>query len=158
GVNGGTGTYTIQVFVLDDDGARLTVTNTAHVADRAIDLTGQLNPASDSGVSNSDAIANVRQPDFFGKSEPLSRITLSATPLVTGGTAFVIAQTTANADGIWSAVSGIPLADGHYMITATVVDQFGVTTTKNAAVITSNLFTDTRGPVVTGMFFNRLNG
>ena len=52
----------------------------------------------------------------------------------------------------------MPLADGHYLITATAVDQFGITTTPTAAVITSNLLIDTTGPVIAGVFFNRLNG
>ena len=44
GVNGGTGHYTIQVFVVDDGGSMLTVDNTANVADDPIVLTGLLNP------------------------------------------------------------------------------------------------------------------
>ena len=53
------------------------------------------------------------------------------------------------------------LADGHYSITATAIDQFGettVTTPPSPVVITSNLLIDTTGPVIDGMFFNRLNG
>ena len=69
GVNGGTGTYSIQVFIVDDNGARLTVANTANVADRPIPLAGVLNPASDSGKFNNDAITNVAQPNFYGTSE-----------------------------------------------------------------------------------------
>ena len=46
-------------------------------------------------------------------------------------------------------------------ITATAIDQFGettVTTPASPVVIDSNLDIDTVGPVVNGMFFNRLNG
>ena len=71
GVNGGTGHYPIQVFVQDAGGSTLTITNVANVADIPIALTGILNPASDSGVSNSDHITNVTQPDFFGSSQPV---------------------------------------------------------------------------------------
>ncbi len=158
GVNGGTGTFPIQVYIVDADGSKLTVANTANVADRAIVLTGQLNPASDSGVSHTDAITDVTQPDFFGTTEPLSHVTLYATPLAAGGMATVIGQVQAGGDGSWNITSGTPLADGHYAITATAVDQFGITTTVSPAVITPNLFIDTRGPVITGAFFNRLNG
>ncbi len=55
----------------------------------------------------------------------------------------------------------MPLADGHYSITATAIDQFGetvVTTPPSPVVITSNLLIDTTGPVIDGAFFNRLNG
>src|SRR4029077_1057915 len=38
------------------------------------------------------------------------------------------------------------------------IDQFGVTTTTAPTVITSDLLIDTHGPVITGLFFNRLNG
>jgi hypothetical protein len=158
GVNGGTGTYTIQVFVQDVGGSRLTVVNTANVADIPIVLTGELNPTSDSGLSTGTVdTTNVTQPDFFGKSEPLSTVTLSAT-LLPGGTPFVIGQVAAGSDGSWNITSGTVLANGHYEITATAIDQFGVTTTTAPSVITSNLLIDTKGPVIDGLFFNRLNG
>ena len=53
------------------------------VADVPVPLTGVLNPASDSGVSNHDAITNVVQPNFFGNTEPGAVVTYTATP--TGG-------------------------------------------------------------------------
>ncbi|HEX3446848.1 MAG TPA: Ig-like domain-containing protein, partial [Isosphaeraceae bacterium] len=157
GVNGGAGTYAIHVFVQDDGGSRLTLTNTAHVADIPITVTGQLNPASDSGVSNSDDITNVTQPDFFGKSEPLSHVTLSET-LLSSGLSVPIGTVQAGIDGSWNIKSGISLADGSYRISASAVDQFGETTTAAPVVITSDLVIDTVGPVITGAFFNRLNG
>jgi len=158
---GNVGHYAIQVFVVDDGGSILTVDNTANVADVSIPLTGQLNPASDSGLSTGTVdTTNVTQPNFTGKSEPLSTVTLSAT-LLPSGTPFIIGQVEAGSDGSWSITSDVPLADGHYTITATAIDQFGETTVTNPAspvVITSNLLIDTTGPVIDGMFFNRLNG
>ncbi len=69
GVNGGTGHYAIQVFVSDVGGSRLTVSNRANVADNPIVLTGQLNPASDSGLfTGTPDVTDVQQPDFFGSS------------------------------------------------------------------------------------------
>ena len=158
GVNGGTGHYAIQVFIVDDDGSILTVVNTANVADNPIALTGILNPKSDSGLSTGTPdVTNVKQPDFFGTSEPLSHVTLSAT-LLPAGTPFSIGQVEAGSDGSWNIKSGVALADGHYAITATATDQFGVTMTTAPTVITSDLSIDTVGPVIDGMFFNRLNG
>jgi hypothetical protein len=52
----------------------------------------------------------------------------------------------------------VSLPDGTYSITATAVDQFGQTTTTAPDVITSSLLIDTVGPVIDGLFFNRLNG
>jgi hypothetical protein len=165
GVTTGTGTfgtYPIQVFVQDDGGSRLTVDNTAHVEDTSIPLSGQLNPASDSGLSTGTAnTTNVVQPDFFGTSQALSTVTLSATLQTPGSTPFVIGQVEAGSNGSWNIQSDVKLADGHYTITATAIDQFGettVTTPPSPVVINSNLLIDTQGPVVTGMFFNRLNG
>ena len=158
GVNGGVGTYPIQVFIQDVGGSRLTVSNTAHVADNPIVLTGILNPASDSGLSTGTAnVTNVKQPDFYGTSEPFSHVTLFAT-LLPGGTPIQIGQVQAGGDGSWNIKAGTPLGDGHYAITATAVDQFGVTRTTTPTVITSDLLIDTTGPVIAGMFFNRLNG
>src|SRR5262249_55522119 len=103
---------------------------------------------------------NVKQPDFSGKSQPLSNVTLWAT-LLPSGAPFVIGQVEAGSDGSWNIRSDIALAEGHYTITATAVDQFAetpVTTPASPVVITSNLVVDTTGPVIAGMFFNRLNG
>jgi hypothetical protein len=131
------------------------------VADNSIKLTGQLSPASDSGLSTGTPnVTNVRQPDFFGRSEPLSSVTLSAT-LLPSGTPVIIGQVESGSDGSWNIQSDIPLADGHYSITATATDQFGqtiVTVPPSPVTITSNLLIDTSGPVIAGMFFNRLNG
>jgi hypothetical protein len=155
------GTYKIQVFVVDEGGSVLTVDNTAAVADNSIVLTGELNPTSDSGLSTGTVnTTNITQPDFLGKSEPLSTVTLSAT-LLPSGTPFIIGQVEAGSDGSWNIESEVPLADGHYAITATAIDQFGqtiVTTPPSPVVITSDLLIDTKGPVIDGMFFNRLNG
>jgi hypothetical protein len=157
GVNGGVGTYSITVFVNDVGGSKLTITNTANVADNPIVLTGALNPASDSGVSFTDAVTNVRQPNFKGTSEPFSHVVLFETP-TTGGPAVQIGQTQAGSDGKWSITSIVPLLDGSYTITATATDQFNVTKTAAPVVITPNLTIDTIGPRITGLVFNRLNG
>jgi hypothetical protein len=157
-VNGGTKNFVIQVFVVDDDGELLTVTNTATVADNPIVLTGQLNPRSDSGLSTGTPdVTNVRQPKFFGTSEPFSHVSLFAA-LLPGGSPTLIGTVQAGSDGSWSIKSTSALADGHYAITATAVDQFGVTTTTAPVTITTDLLIDTTGPVIAGLFFNRLNG
>jgi hypothetical protein len=158
---GNVGHDPIQVFVTDVAGSKLTIANTANVADNSITLTGQLNPASDSGLSTGTVNnTNVTQPDFSGKAEPLSTVTLSAT-LLPSGLPVIIGQVEAGSDGSWNIRSDVPLADGHYKITATAIDQFGATTVSNPStpvVITSNLLIDTAGPVIAGVVFNRLNG
>jgi Bacterial Ig-like domain len=156
--NGGLpGIYNIQVFITDDGESRLTVKNTANVADIPIALSGILNPGSDSGESNSDAITNVKQPDFFGTSQPFSHVSLFATALG-GGFSLPIGQVEAGSDGTWNIVSTVALADGAYRITATATDQFLQTTTVAPVTITPNLVIDTIGPKITDVFFDRFNG
>ncbi len=126
GVNGGIGTYPLTIYVSDVGGSKLTITNTANVADIPIQLSGILNPKSDTGESDSDDITDDNTPNFYGTSEPRSTVTLWATPLG-GGAATQIGQTTTLANGTWN-ITSAKLADGNYKITVTAVDQFGKTT------------------------------
>jgi PKD repeat protein len=158
GVNGGSATFAIQVFVVDDDGEQLTVANTATVADNPIVLAGAINPTTESGLSTGTPnVTNSKQPDFSGTSEPFSHVSLFAA-LRPSGAPVLIGQVQAGSDGAWNIKSTVRLADGHYAITATAVDQFGKTTTTAPVTINSNLLVDTTGPVIAGAFFNRLNG
>jgi hypothetical protein len=180
GVNGGTGHYTIHVFVVDVGGSKLTITNVASVTDNPISVVGTLDPASDSGLSTgTPAVTNVNQPAFSGTvlatlsggattpgasalvsltaPEAYAHVSLTATDLATG-VATAIGTVQAGSDGSWNIKSTVALPDGTYSITATAVDQFGETTTTAPDVITSRLVIDTVGPVIDGMFFNHLNG
>ena len=156
GVNGGTGVFKIQVFVTDLDGSKLTVPNVVLVADRPLIVTGTLNPASDTGESSSDDITDVNQPNFYGTSAPLSTVTLDETPIA-GGTAVQIGQGVAQSNGSWSITSNV-LASGTYKITATAVDQFGVTTTVAPVTVVPSLVVDTVAPVIRDLRFDRRDG
>jgi hypothetical protein len=157
GVNGGIGHFPLTVYVRDVGGATVTIANTANVADVPLTVTGRLDPASDSGASNSDDITNVVQPTFTGTTnEPNATMTLYAQPLAGGGP-FVIGQGTSNSNDAWSIVSNQALADGSYAITAIAVDQAGHTTSSNTTIV-PDLVIDTVGPKVTGVFFNHLSG
>ena len=116
------GTFPISVLVHDEAGSVLLMNNSATVADVAIRLGGRLNPASDSGLSPSDAITNVSQPSFFGTSEPFSQVSLYAQP-VSGGPSVLVGQTEADSTGAWTITTDL-LADGSYVITAMAIDQF----------------------------------
>ena len=148
---GTSGTYPIQVFIIDDGGSRLTVTNTANVADNSI-------------VADRPAQSRVRQRPVDRHPQRHQRqaarllrqvrAALQRHPL--GDTASrrrspsSSARSQAGSDGSWNIKSSIPLADGHYAITATAIDQFGVTivtTPPSPVVITANLLIDTAGPV-----------
>lgn len=166
GVNGGMGQFPITVYITDVGGSKLTIHNTAKVADAPIVLTGVLDTASDSGMSNTDAITNVNHPVFHGTSEPFSHVTLFATP-TGGGAARQIGQTTAKADGSWK-ITSVLLLDGNYTISGSATDQFGKTTAGNSTPGARTTFLpnssqgplviDTVGPKVFNVYFNRLNG
>ena len=145
GVTSGSGQFPIQVFVTDVDGASLTVSNTAVVADRPIVLNGRLNVASDSGWYAGDMITNVTQPNFYGLSEPYSHVWLFANGVYDG-------LTQADGAGHWSITSEY-LPDGTYTITAASHDQFGLTSAGPVTLV-SNLVVDTVGPRITYAAFN----
>ncbi|MGC8639122.1 MAG: TIGR03118 family protein, partial [Isosphaeraceae bacterium] len=157
GVNGGTGHYSITVNIHDQNGLTLAITNTADVADVPLAVTGQLNPASDSGASNFDNITNVVQPNFIGTtSEPNATVTLYAQAMGSS-TPVVIGQGVSNANDAWSITSNQALADGSYTIMAVAVDSAG-NTTSSMTTLVSPLVIDTVGPRVTSVSFNRLSG
>ena len=154
------GHYTITVHVIDRDGATATVINTANVSDPAIPLTGKLNPASDSGTSNSDNITNINTPNFLGFTEPFAQISLYAAPQ-SGGAWIALGAATANSAGAWSLTSTVAIPDGVYTVVATAKDQYGhveLTTPSSPVVITQSLTIDTVGPVVSHVFFDRAHG
>jgi hypothetical protein len=157
GVNGGIGHFPITVDVHDIGGSTVTVTNTADVADVPLIVSGRLNPASDSGASNSDDITKVVEPNFVGNTnQPSATVTLFAQSL-SGGSPFIIGQGVSNTNDAWSITSDQALADGSYIITAIAVDRFGETTSSDTTIV-PDLVIDTVGPKVTDVFFSRLTG
>ena len=159
-VNGGSHDFDVKVWVTDKEGANLFTSVTQTVNDVPIVLTGALNPHSDSGVSKTDGITNVAQPNFFGGSEPLSTVRVYAVPNVGGG-AFLIAQGTTDTSGYWNVTSFVRIPDGSYTVMAAAVDAAGHTTamsTVQTAAGGGPLVIDTVGPKVNYVQFDRLNG
>ena len=153
GVNGGIGTYPITVNVHAADGLTATITNTADIADVPLVVTGKLNPASDSGISNSDNITNVVQPNFLGTTnQPDATVTLFAQ--ASGGTPVVIGQGVSNANDAWSITANQALATGTYVITAVAIDSAGFTHSATTTIV-PNLVIDTVAPVITAATFDR---
>ncbi len=114
--------YPVTVTIHDLVGGTYTsVTGQAVVNAIPIVLTGKLDPATDTGISNTDAITSDTQPRFFGTSKPGSLIYVYATPYPAGGSTFLIGQTGTSPEGTWSVVS-TPLVQGQYTITATAID------------------------------------
>jgi hypothetical protein len=158
-VSGGSGSFPITVTIADKGGASTTVTSAATVADLPITLTGQLNPASDSGAANFDKITNINQPNFFGTSEANSTIRLFASRSDQAGY-ILIGQTQAESSGAWS-ITSTHLADGSYTILATAIDHSGFTSAITQLLPMGPmgpLVIDTVAPRVSGIAFNRLTG
>ena len=87
-------------------------------------------------------------------------VSVFATP-VSGGSQVLLGKTETNGSGTWSLISGVPLADGKYVITATAVDQGGVNSTTIQVLPDATqgpLVIDTQGPKVTGFQFDPLTG
>ncbi|MDR3622460.1 MAG: Ig-like domain-containing protein [Paludisphaera borealis] len=154
------GTYPIRIHVRDTYGSAVNLANTITINDRPITVSGRLDPASDSGVSNSDAITNVSQPTFQGSvSEGGAKVSLyiwsrneAGLQLPFGG-----GQTTADSAGAWSFTSDTALPDGSYTVYAQAFDHLGHTTSAVITVV-ANLVIDTVGPKVTNLVFDNRGG
>ena len=157
GVNGGTGHYPIKISVYDVHGSSTKIANTANVADVALTVTGELNPASNSDVFKTADITDVDEPNFVGTtSQPDATVSLYAT--ATGSSTPVLIGTgMSDASGAWSITSTLALANGGYTITAVAVDASGHTVSSTTAIVPS-LVIDTVGPKVTSVAFNRFQG
>ena len=157
GVNGGIGHYPITVSVHDMGGSTLTIANTADVADVPLTVTGMLDPASDSGISDTDDITNVVQPTFLGTTnQPDATVTLYATASG-NSTPVLIGQGVSNANDAWDITSNQALADGAYTITAVAVDSSGHTVSSTTTIV-PDLVIDTVGPKITSVNFSRFQG
>jgi len=107
----------------------------------------RLAPGSDSGVSASDGVTNVRTPGFVGTAVPGSVVTLRAGNATLG-------STTATASGAWSFTAASPLADGAYVVTASAA----VGTTVSAPSAPLRITIDATPPVIRTSASSRPNG
>ncbi len=152
--------FPLSIHVVGTDGSSINLADAATVTGGPFTVTGSLNPASDSGISDSDDITNVVQPTFLGTAgEPFARIDVYAGPVGTFNPSVdtLLGSTTAGSTGSWSLTSGIALADGGYTITAVAVDATNSTIT-NTATVVPDLVIDTVGPKVTSLSFDRFQG
>ena len=150
------GTYPIRMYVQSVHGSTAEPANTIKIVDRPMLLAGVLNPASDSGVSNTDAVTNVVQPNFLGAaSEPGAVVFLYATPQ--GGAPVLIGQATVASNGAWSITSNVALADAAYVIRAQAYDASG-NDVSPLATIAANLVVDTIGPRIADARLAYFNG
>jgi uncharacterized repeat protein (TIGR01451 family) len=154
--NGATA-FTITTTLTAASGASLQATSQVSVSVVPLTLTGQLNPASDSGPSNQDHITNFNQPNFNGTSEPGAVVTLYALPTA-GGAPIQIAQTTTNSSGFWNVNAGQPISNGSFAINAVANDSLGQSLTQTIVPASQPLVIDTVAPTVGTVSYNRAAG
>ncbi|WP_165066259.1 beta strand repeat-containing protein [Paludisphaera rhizosphaerae] len=115
-------------------------------------ITGRLNPASDSGVSNSDGITNVVQPTYSGLVDsPGATVAVVATSPVTGAQT-LLGATQADEAGAWSVTSGAALTDGYYFITVYAADRYNSSNVVST-ILSQSLLIDTYAPRILAAAF-----
>jgi hypothetical protein len=112
-------------------------------------LTGQIDPASDGGVSAADGITNIRQPTFRGTAAPFAVVQLLARPDGRGDLVS-LGRTVTGSDGLWALTVG-PLPDGVYALSADVVPPEGSPQEVIPVGPNGRLVIDTAGPRVVGL-------
>jgi hypothetical protein len=158
-VNGGSNTFPVTVTIHDAGGSVARVVSGAVIHDTPIPLAGALDPSSDHGTSNVDAVTNVNRPRFFGTTEPYATVVLMSVSLATAAPA-VIGQTQADGSGAWALTANL-IPDGRYAITAVAVDRAGFSTAVTPVLPNAKqgpLVVDTAAPVVADVRFGQTTG
>jgi hypothetical protein len=138
------------------DGQTVTANSTGVVVNAASALSGQLDPLSDTGVSNSDGITAINQPTFRGTAAPYAIVQLfarrsdQAQPVLLG-------RAIANANGAWNLAVGA-LPDGVYAISIAQIPPGGLPTTMVPLTPSSWIIIDTVPPHVVSAKINRRSG
>jgi VCBS repeat-containing protein/autotransporter-associated beta strand protein len=110
----GTDSFTYRAFdgELYSNLAKVTI-NVQKIAPTTINL----DPNSDTGVSNSDGITKDNTPTFFGTTRANLQVKLYVRPWGSGATPMQVGTTTADSQGNWRITSNL-LPDGHYEVLA----------------------------------------
>ncbi|WP_406695275.1 DUF4394 domain-containing protein [Singulisphaera sp. Ch08] len=151
------GVFAVTTTITSIGGSAAVANGTAVITDagnQSVALAGQLQQASDTGISNTDGITKDNTPTFVGTAQPGSvvRIYIGNDP----ATRRLIASAVTDAAGSWVATVLQPLADGTYAnITGEATSRTGTT---SGALILNPLVIDTVGPKVTDLILDRLSG
>ncbi|MGC7987485.1 Ig-like domain-containing protein [Salmonella enterica] len=117
------GVYEAAV-VFKDIAGNTSETKLPFTIDTTTSVTVRMEPASDTGSSNSDNLTNKQNPKFEGTAEPNAKLEIT---IVDDASNVVLKQTvTVGADGNWSITPSL-LADGTYTINVTATDVAGNT-------------------------------
>jgi hypothetical protein len=127
------------------DGQTVIANSSAIVVNASSTVTGQLDPLSDTGVSNADGITAINQPSFNGTAMPFAIVQFfarradQAQPVLLG-------QAVANSNGAWTIAVGA-LPDGVYSFTVAQIPPTGLPTSM-VAVTPNPIVIDTAPPSV----------
>lgn len=115
---------------------------------------GGLDPASDTGLSNSDGVTADNTPTFVGLSGPGDLVQLFVQQAGTGNLV-PIAATHADATGHWQATASAPLSDAAYFAYALATRSSDGQAVASPLQIGGQgmLWIDTQGPTITDTFF-----
>ena len=118
-------------------------------------FSGGLDPASDTGVSNTDGITSIDQPTFRGTATPYAVVQLLARPQ--GQSDLVsLGQTVADPNGQWSLTVG-PMLDGAYTLFASLAPPLGFPIQVVPLSTNNQIVIDTVGPSVVSLIAGRRN-
>ena len=154
-------TFPLSIHVVGTDGSSINLADTATVTGGPFTVSGRLDPASDSGISNSDDITNVVQPTFEGTAgEPFARISVYAGPV---GTHQSHRRHPAGLDDRrLDRMPGASHPTSRWPTVATPSRALAVDATNdkitNTATVVPDLVIDTVGPKVTSVSFDRFQG
>ncbi len=141
----GVDTFTYRAF----DGQLYSPVTTVTINVAMIPVTTvMLDPASDTGVSNTDRITNDTTPTFYGTTRPDLTVKLYAQPLGSSSAPMLVGTTTADAFGNYRVTSSA-LPDGQYAFSVNVFRPDGLQT--GVAISGGDLLIDTVAPRVQGV-------
>jgi hypothetical protein len=153
-----TGVFRVAVAVTEAGGGSGATATSATVSAKLVPVTGTLNPLSDSGVSHTDGITNIIQPNFVGTADPGSTVRLFGLRAGSPGV-LPLGQGVAGLNGIWT-ITTAPLVDGSYTVVAASTDVQGNINSPLEQLLPAPgrgpLVIDTVGPRVTGVSLDPL--
>jgi streptogramin lyase len=148
------GTYSVKVVVQGD--TQTVFTNVSVVVNAVpVPLTGGLDPASDTGASNTDGITRDSTPRFLGATAANSPVEVIVVRVGATSPTYV-GHTQSNLNGSWS-VTTSPLPDGTYAAIALVQNATGYVRNQ-ISLVRSGLVIDTAQPSVSVVSFSPNSG
>ncbi len=149
----------ITVIIVHQLGGGLTGTSATATDSASVlaQLTGEMSPLSDTGVSNTDGVTNNNTPTFIGTGQPGATIKLLAAPGGNLSALALIGTGTVNANGSWSIQSKL-LGDGAYTTIAAMIGGGSGNVAESLFLSPRPLTIVTTGPTIANVSLNARAG